>query len=287
MSSAKKNQKGLAGSSISREFLMTEANFKAIQGIAYKVTGINLSAHKENMIYGRLARRLRALNLNNFDQYVELLKIDDGPEQHDFVNAITTNLTSFFREGHHFDYIKDTLIPHLLKKNAKTRRIRIWSAGCSTGEEPYSIAMVFKSNPHLRDWDVKILASDLDSNVVNTCKQGVYNVDKADSIPSLYRRYIERSNGDEQVRIKDNIRDLIQFKQLNLLHAWPMSGPFDLIFCRNVVIYFDAETQTKLFDRYAGMLQPDGHLFIGHSENLHKVCDRFKGLGRTIYQRTI
>lgn len=285
MSQTSRKIESKAESLHSREFVMTGENFKVIQALSYEITGINLSAHKENMIYGRLARRLRALGLQDFSQYCALLQQKDSPEHHDFVNAITTNLTAFFREGHHFEFLKNTLIPELIIKNAKTRKIRVWSAGCSTGEEPYSIAMVLKSCPQLRDWDVKILATDLDSNVVSTGREGVYSIDRADSIPDTYKKLLSHKKGSDLVRMKDGLRGLIRFNQLNLLHQWPMKGPFDFIFCRNVVIYFDAETQRGLFDRYAQILQPDGHLFIGHSENLHKVCDRFDGLGRTVYKR--
>lgn len=266
---------------------MTKSNFKDIQKIAYEVTGISLSDHKENMIYGRLARRLRALKLTNFDQYCALLKIPNSTEIHDFTNSITTNLTSFFRENHHFEFLKSTLIPKLMRDNVRTKRLRIWSAGCSTGEEPYSIAMVISSFSALQSWDIKILASDLDSNVVNTCKQGVYNEERVAGIPDEYQRFLIRDENSGQVQVKDSVRKLIRFNQLNLLHDWPMKGPFDFIFCRNVVIYFDHPTQKKLFDRYADLLRSDGHLFIGHSENLHKVCDRFSALGRTTYQRKI
>lgn len=267
-----------------REFVMTKQNFEQIRKIAYRITGINLTEQKENMIYGRLARRLRKLGLTHFNDYCDLLLQEDSPEVNEFVNAITTNLTAFFRENHHFEYLKGTLIPSLMVKNASTKRIRIWSAGCSTGEEPHTIAMVLSSIATLKNWDVKILATDLDSNVVEKAKSGIYPSERSDSIPGDYHKFVQRAKDDESVRIRDSVRSLITFKQLNLLHDWPMKGRFDLIFCRNVVIYFDAATQRKLFDRYANILVPEGHLFIGHSENLHKVCDRFDSLGKTIYR---
>lgn len=269
----------------SREFTMTYKNFQHIKKIAYQHTGINLSDHKQNMVYGRLARRLRALGLTSFDDYIDLLEQEHSPEFGEFTNAITTNLTSYFRENHHFEYLKGTLIPELMSKNIRTKRIRIWSAGCSTGEEPYSIAMVFHSFAALRTWDVKILATDLDTNVVAKAKAGIYPSDRADSVPESYLKFLQRDKKQDMVKVKDEVRNLITFKQLNLLHDWPMKGPFDLIFCRNVVIYFDADTQRRLFNRYADILTSDGHLIIGHSENLNKVSDRFNNLGRTIYRR--
>ncbi|ACR11695.1 chemotaxis protein methyltransferase [Teredinibacter turnerae T7901] len=268
-----------------KEFPMTEKNFGMIKAIAYKLTGISLSDHKKNMVYGRLARRLRALRLNSFDQYCALIDQENCSEHVEFINSITTNLTSFFREKHHFDFMAGQLLPQLMRKNLKTKRLRVWSAGCSTGEEPYSIAMVLRSLASLSGWDVRILATDLDTNVVNKGKNGVYPVDRAENIPDEYRRFLKTDKNHEWVRVKSSVCDLITFKQLNLLQDWPMKGPFDIIFCRNVVIYFDAPTQKKLFDRYANILTDDGHLFIGHSENLHNVTNRFQALGRTIYKK--
>lgn len=273
--------------SCGREFQMSYENFKLIKNLAYKVTGISLSDHKQNMIYGRLARRLRALGLQTFDQYCSLLESDNSAELHEFVNAITTNLTAFFRENHHFEFLQNNLLPQLIKSNARTRKIRIWSAGCSTGEEPYSIAMVLRAFAPIQTWDVKILATDLDSNVVSKGKSGFYSAERISSVPEKYKKSLTINKRTEEVRVHDDVRNLITFKQLNLLHDWPMKGPFDVIFCRNVVIYFDAETQRRLFDRYAQILKPSGHLFIGHSESLNKICNRFDSLGRTIYQRKI
>lgn len=248
-------------------------------------TGISLSDHKRNMIYGRLSRRLRALGLSDFNQYCNLLEASPAAEKTEFINSITTNLTAFFREIHHFEYLARTVIPNLMRANAASRKIRIWSAGCSTGEEPYSIAMVFKSFSALKGWDVKILATDLDSNVVAKGAGAVYPIDRAEGVPDKYRQFFKRDKTSNNVQIKDSVRELIRFRQLNLLHEWPMRGSFDIIFCRNVVIYFDLPTQKKLFNRYADMLVDNGHLFIGHSENLYKVTDRFNSMGRTIYQK--
>lgn len=268
-----------------REFPMTDGDFKRIREIAYSMTGISLSDHKKNMIYGRLARRLRRLDIPTFKEYCDLLAEGAGEEETEFVNSITTNLTSFFRENHHFEHLKNTALPALFKRNASSRRIRIWSAGCSTGEEPYSIAMAVKSVPSLAQWDVKILATDLDSNVVDRARKGVYTVERIENIPDEYRKNFSVDKSQENVRVKDNIRELLTFKQLNLLHEWPMKGPFDIIFCRNVVIYFDADTQRKLFDRYANIMANNSTLFIGHSESLHNITTRFGSIGRTIYER--
>jgi len=268
-----------------REFPMTNRNFEQIKEIAYHLTGISLSDHKKNMVYGRLARRLRKLAFNNFNQYCDLIAQEHCGEHMEFVNAITTNLTSFFREKHHFDYLHDKLLPAICQSNKQTKRLRIWSAGCSTGEEPYSIAMVVKSLSTFNNWDVRILATDLDSNVVAKGKSGIYPMERAENIDQRYRGFLNRDKADASVKVKDSVRELITFKQLNLLREWPMKGPFDIIFCRNVVIYFDTDTQRVLFDRYADILSKNGTLFIGHSENLHNITKRFSSLGRTIYSR--
>lgn len=268
-----------------REFPMTSANFQKIKQLAYQLTGIHLSDLKENMIYGRLARRLRALNLDTFNQYCELIDASDSEEHSEFINAITTNLTAFFRESHHFDHLKKHLIPDLLEKNKATKKLRVWSAGCSTGEEPHSIAMVLASFPALNSWDVKILATDLDSNVLAKGRAGIYPHERGEAIPKDYQKFLQVDKTGQQVKVRDDVRELIVFNQLNLLHPWPIKNSFDIIFCRNVVIYFDLPTQKKLFDRYANQLVENGHIFIGHSENLHKISDRFCSLGRTIYQK--
>ena len=275
-----------AGSHLTREFPMSDHNFVRIKNIAYKITGINLTDQKKNMVYSRLARRIRDRNLNSFDQYCDLIESSGNNEITDFVNAITTNLTSFFREGHHFDYLKSTVFPFLLKKHAKTQRIRMWSAGCSTGEEPYSIAICLKESMPVKAWDIKLLGTDLDTNVVQHASQGIYSIDRVDGLDTpIKKKWFKTDSSGENALVASELKKIVTFKQLNLLDQWPMSGPFDVIFCRNVVIYFDKETQRKLFDHFADLLAPDGYLFIGHSENLSKVTDRFELIGRTIYRR--
>lgn len=270
---------------LNREFPMSDKDFSNIQALAYDFTGIRLSEHKKDMVYGRLSRRIRLLRISNFSDYCTLLSQDEHPEHNEFINAITTNLTSFFREPHHFDYLKTTAIPSLLKVNSRSKRLRVWSAGCSTGEEPYSISIVLKECVPT-NWDTKLLATDLDSNVIDHGRAAVYNKDRIDTIDECRRkRWYYHDKGDSFVKVKDSVRDLITFKRLNLLEPWPMKGPFDIIFCRNVVIYFDKDTQKRLFDRYADLLAPNGYLFIGHSESLHNVSDRFVSLGKTMYKK--
>ncbi|MDH5691881.1 MAG: protein-glutamate O-methyltransferase [Gammaproteobacteria bacterium] len=272
-----------------REFHFTERDFNQIRDYVKAHTGIKLSDAKRNMVYSRLSRRLRQLHLTKFKDYLELISDESGDELGHFINAITTNLTAFFREIHHFDYLKQTIVPHLLTANQATRRIRIWSAGCSTGEEPYSIAITLKeAMANVSGWDVKILATDLDTNVVAHAKRGVYSVERVEDLPeSKVRKWFRKGRGDQSgsVKVSPELQEMITFKNLNLMGAWPMKGPFDVIFCRNVVIYFDKETQRRLFDRYADHLSPNGHVFLGHSESLFKVSTRFKLIGSTMYQR--
>ncbi|MGE0370258.1 MAG: protein-glutamate O-methyltransferase CheR [Gammaproteobacteria bacterium] len=271
-----------------RELVFTDTDFDFIRRLVAEKTGIALSEQKRELVYGRLAKRLRSLDLQSFAEYCSHVE-GNAEELHELVNAITTNLTSFFREPYHFDYLRDTLLPALLRSNADSRRIRIWSAGCSTGEEPYSIAMVLRDAlSSAQGWDAKILATDIDSNVLARAQQGVYAEERASGVPERFlRRSFRRGQADNagMLKVCDEVRSLITFRQLNLMHDWPMRGPFDVIFCRNVVIYFDKPTQRRLFDRYADLIADGGHLFIGHSESLFKVCDRFTLIGRTIYRK--
>ncbi len=276
---------------MAKEFDFSDKDFQRVKKLVLEHTGICLSDIKHDMMYSRLAKRLRKLNLDNFSDYIDLIESGDESELGDFTNSVTTNLTSFFREQHHFDYLKTTLIPTLMKLNADTRKIRIWSAGCSTGEEPYSLAITLKETiPDNAGWDVKILATDLDTNVLETGSSGVYSMDRVNGISSaVLKRWFNKGKGEKEglVRVSNELRDMIVFKQLNLMGPWPVKAGVDIIICRNVVIYFDKATQSVLFDRYAETLRSDGYLIIGHSESLHKVTDRFKSLGKTIYQRIV
>ena len=272
-----------------KEFEFSDKDFNFLREFVKEQTGINLSDSKRELVYGRLAKRLRILKLGGFSEYCERLRGGDDTETVSLVDSITTNLTSFFRENHHFEYLADQLIPRIQKENHISRRARIWSAGCSSGEEPYSIAMVLKeSMPSTGGWDTKVLATDLDSNIVARAKSGVYDLARINSLPrNRLKRWFNKGKGDNagQIQVVPALQEMITFKQLNLMHEWPIKGPFDAIFCRNVVIYFDKPTQRVLFDRYADLLKDNGILFIGHSESLFKVSDRFKLLGKTIYQK--
>ena len=264
---------------------MTEADYRFISQTVYDECGIVLSDQKKDMVYSRIARRIRALKLSNFATYLEYLQNNKDLEFVEFINAITTNLTSFFREPHHFEFLKKTIIPEIKQNHRLDKRVRIWSAGCSTGMEPYTIAMS-TVNSFPSDWDFKILATDLDTNVLATAMNGVYEGNSVTGINDelLKSHFLHNAQGD-QYKVKEKLRRLITFKQLNLLENWPMKGGFDVIFCRNVVIYFDLETKNKLFSRYAEMLRPNGYLILGHSETMSREVTEFKPLGNTIYQK--
>ncbi len=274
-----------------QEFAFGDKDFRFLSSTIYEKTGIVLKDHKKNMVYSRLARRLRELKLNRFSDYCALLKSREGVDEVGFlINAITTNLTKFFREIHHFEHLKDVVIPEVSHMAAATgrNRLRIWSAGCSSGEEPYSIAMTLtQAMPRLATWDARILATDLDTTMVARGKAGVYPAAAIADLPGGYRsRFFGKAPGaGDTFQVAGGLKDLIAFKQLNLLGPWPMRGPFDAIFCRNVMIYFDEPTKAKLIDRFSGMLRPGGWLYIGHSETLLDVQSLFELKGRTVYRR--
>ncbi len=277
-----------------REFGFDDTDFDALRALVKRVTGINLADSKRELVYGRVSRRLRALGLANFADYRARLAGGDCAEMVQFCNAVTTNLTSFFREPHHFDLLRDRVLGARASDPHASRRIRIWSAGCSTGEEPYSIAMtVAAAIPAWRDWDIRILATDLDSNVLERARAGRYAAERAQQLggPRLatwfrpVRDAPERDAPEPAYQVSPELASLITFKQLNLMHEFPMAGPLDVIFCRNVVIYFDKETQRDLFARMARLQRPGDLLFLGHSESLFMVSADYALVGKTSYRR--
>lgn len=260
---------------------MLDAEFNYLAQLAFEQSGIVIGASKRDMLYGRIMKRIRHLGLASFSSYCQLLQDSYSGELSEFINAITTNLTAFFREDHHFDFLQKVILPELKYSN-KDKKLRIWSAGCSTGQEPYSIAMSIENQFHY--WDAKILATDLDSDVLTRANQGVYT--DLMGIPVGFRsQYCADMNNNHQYMMNDNVKQLITFKHLNLLSQWPMSGFFDVIFCRNVLIYFNDETKKKLIQRFYSQLKPGGYLFIGHSESLQSFNTKFSLVGQTIYQR--
>ncbi len=271
---------------------ITDRQFAFFQDFAKSQMNITITDHKRNMVFRRVAQRLRALGFDRVDDYCAFLQTReaDGETEH-LINALTTNKTEFFRESHHFDHLASVVLPAIMADPAaqRCRRLRIWSAGCSSGQEPHSIAMTLADGvPGLSAWDSRILATDIDTEMVERARQGIYRAEDMAGIPlSLRQKYVDPLANDRgYCRMAPSIRSQIVFKPLNLFDPWPMKGPFDAIFCRNVVIYFDKIAQKCLFDRFADILKDGGFLYIGHSESLCSITDRFKAVGQSVYQKS-
>ncbi|NOT11333.1 MAG: protein-glutamate O-methyltransferase CheR [Methylococcaceae bacterium] len=270
-----------------REFKFTVDDFNFLRKLSNEHSGIQVPDERFDMFYSRLSKRVRKLGLSNFQEYCQYLGQDPDHEFTEFINAITTNLTAFFRENHHFEYLRDVVIPELMQRNKSSRQIKIWSAGCSTGEEPYSIAITMLENVPA-DWDIKILATDLDTNVLQTASDGVYSEERVSGVSEQrLKRWFMRGKSSQmgQVKVRSELQQLIQFKQLNLMKEWPMKCQFDVIFCRNVLIYFDRETKAMLARKYADMLASHSWLFIGHSESLNQLSSDFSLVACTTYRK--
>jgi chemotaxis protein methyltransferase CheR len=266
-----------------REFSYSAADFEKVRAIIYRTAGINLSDSKKQLVYSRLARRLRALKIENFPEYLAYLE-ESAQEQEEFVNALTTNLTAFFREPHHFDILAN----YANKCNLQGRKLRVWCAASSTGEEPYSIAIALAEAFGSYTPPVEIVASDIDSNVLREASAGVYSLQRLESL-SLERKkqFFQRGKGNNagKARVVKELRHLIDFQKINLLDAsWPIKPPFDIIFCRNVMIYFDKPTQLKLLGRMTTLLKPDGLYIAGHSESFSQAAHLVKLVGKTTYK---
>ncbi|WP_394201313.1 CheR family methyltransferase [Shewanella waksmanii] len=268
----------------SPEFCITHADFKYIQKFMHSQVGIFIADCKQAMVYGRLSRKMRELDVFNFNEYQQLIETDPKIKM-EFINALTTNKTHFFREYHHFEYLEQQLVPQWIKR--RQQEVAIWSAGCSTGEEPYSIAASLnKCGAFEHIENINLLATDLDTNVLAQAKQGVYDIASLESIPANYLKsnFLKGKNGHvNQIKAKPCLCEHINFKQLNLLDKWPFDKQFDLISCRNVMIYFTRETQQQLIEHFCDHLKDHGTLFIGHSESVPSHCQRLKHLGKTIY----
>lgn len=270
---------------------LSTPHFNLIRRLALQEAGITIAEHKRSMVARRLSRRLNALGLSNFEDYCTLLCSEfRDREIQPMVNALTTNKTDFFRESHHFDHLADVSLPAFTSRSRNMqKRLRIWSAGCSTGQEPYTIAMtMIRSVACLDTYDARILATDIDTEVLAKAERGSYTLSELQGIPHHLRNsfFSAVPRQDGAFRAAPELRGLVAFRQLNLHGPWPMKGPFDAIFCRNVVIYFDHAHQCRLFDRMADMLAPDGYLYVGHSESLFRVTTRFQSVGHSIYRKT-
>lgn len=270
------------------EFPFTWSDFRKIAAIVHAEAGIVLGESKAHLVYTRLVKRLRAIGLRSFRDYCALVHSTEGTEERQaLIAAMTTNVTRFFREPHHFEFLGEEVLPKLADKVRAGGRLRVWSAGCSSGEEPYSIAMTIASAiPNAWDCDVLILATDIDPEMLARGRLASYPARGAGDIPlDCRRRWTESDPGDKsRLLICEPVRRLVRFKELNLLGHWPMTGKFDVIFCRNVLIYFDEATQNQVWRRFADRLQPHGHLMIGHSERILADDLPFELVSQTAYQ---
>ncbi|CAH1674474.1 chemotaxis protein methyltransferase [Hyphomicrobiales bacterium] len=273
------------------DITLTREDMGFIAKLVYEQAGIVIREHKEAMTRGRLARRVKALGMGSVAEYCAFLKTPQAAgELPELINAVTTNHTAFFRERHHFDHLRKDVMPRLLQDRAGRRgRIRIWSSACSSGEEAYTIAASCREVMGARsDLDFRILATDIDTDILARAEAGIYPVDLFERLPADVKPMLrlEAGAGRGEARISEDLRRLIAFKRLNLIEKWPMSGPFDVIFCRNVFIYFDAQTKASILDRFVAMLSPGGFLYLGHSESLPQPHPHLRLIGRTIYERT-
>ena len=281
----------LAPQSVQSDTTLSRDDMALVAKLVYEHAGIVIREHKEAMARGRLARRVKVLGLGSIAEYCAYLRTpaaaDEIPE---LINAVTTNHTAFFRERHHFDHLRKDVLPRLVQERAGRRgRIRIWSAACSSGEEPYSIAATSRDVIGQRsDLDFRILATDIDTDILSRAAAGLYPAEQFDRLPADLRPLLrlEGQSSRGEARIAEDLKRLIAFKRLNLIERWPMKGPFDVIFCRNVFIYFDTPTKAAILDRYVALLQPGGFLYLGHSESLPQPHPQLRLIGRTIYERT-
>lgn len=269
------------------EFPLTTADFNTIARIILAEAGISLSANKGHLVYSRLAKRLRALGLSSFNEYCAIITGNGGEtERQAMIAALTTNVTRFFREPHHFDHLKTQVLPPLLQQAKRGGRVRLWSAACSSGQEPYSIGMTLLSlMPDIGRYDVKILATDIDPNMLRDGREAVYPDSAMESVPAALKSRWFVNAGPGLVRAVDELRALVTFRKLNLIGSWPMQGRFHAIFCRNVVIYFSSETQAEVWARFVPLLEPGGVLYIGHSERVSGSAEqKLRSDGVTTYR---
>lgn len=271
------------------EYCLTAEDFRRISAMIHADAGIAMPAHKATLVYSRLAKRLRILGLKDFSEYCALVASAEGSgERQEMLAALTTNVTRFYREPHHFEHLRTQILPPLIASARKGGRVRLWSAACSSGQEPYSIALtVLSLLPDAAQRDIRILATDIDPNMIAIGKSGLYDRSAIEPVPSdLRQRWFAPVEGDRgMVRIADQARALVEFRRLNLIGDWPMRGTFQAIFCRNVAIYFDDPTQGKIWSRMVTLLDPAGALYIGHSERVSGPAERkLRSDGITTYR---
>lgn len=272
-------------------FGFKDENFRWISSIVHADTGIHLTSSKASLVYSRLTKRLRKLRIPHFDAYCTFIDSSEGvDERNNMISALTTNVTSFYRENHHFEDLRTRLLPNLLKRAAAGGKVRIWSAACSSGEEPYSIAIeILRLAPEAARHDIKILATDIDPVILDKACAGEYTKAVVQKLsPDIQTRFFNKSSLESgSQKVTDAVKRLITFKRLNLVEPWPVAGPFDVIFCRNVTIYFDPPTRTKVWEKFAGVLAQNGQLYVGHSERISGAASKLlESNGVTGYRRS-
>lgn len=262
---------------------LTEKQFRKVSHIVYHLCGINLKDGKQALVRARLIKRLRALKLPDFDTYLKYVESKNGQQELRFlIDVITTNKTSFFREPEHFNYLRDKILPKLTK-----RRLRFWTAACSSGEEPFSLGILLREClPDIDVKDVKILATDISTEILEKARISVYGEEDIRHLPSPFlQKYFTKVRGTRTWQVKEDVRAIVRLARLNLMDTWPMKGLFDVIFCRNVMIYFDKPTQETLINRFWNFLEPGGYLFVGHSEGLSAITHQFNYIRPAIYRK--
>jgi len=277
---------------LNENLVLSEQEFEQFSKLVYTHCGIDLHDGKKELVRARLSKLIRAGNFGSFSEYYDYVIADStGAAISELTDSISTNLTSFFREPQHFAFLTQTLVPEMLcrKTGQNTRRIRAWSAGCSSGEEPYSIAItLLEAIRNQGQWDLKILATDISRKILNRAQQGQYDDERISTIPPAVKSkylFAKRHNGQPLYHVCPNLKEIIVFKYLNLMENWPFQGPIDFIFCRNVMIYFDKSTQQRLVNRYWQVLERGGYLFTGHSESLTGIDHKFRYIQPTIYKK--
>lgn len=272
------------------EFPLTRRDLSEIAAMIYSDAGIYLNETKASLVYSRLSKHIRKLGLKSFRDYCNLVAAPEGAaERREMLSYLTTNFTRFFRENHHFEHMRDQVLPELFARAKAGGRVRIWSAACSDGQEPYSIALTVLSQlPNAADYDFKILATDIDPKILAIAREGAYDANALETVsPEMRRQWFREveAGGRRKWRVDDRVKRLITFNELNLMTDWPFKGKFDIIFCRNVVIYFDEPTQMRIWTRFADLLPTGGHLYIGHSERVTgDAKNRFDNIGITTYR---
>ncbi len=274
----------------SGEYPLTRRDLTEIAAMIYSDAGIYLNDSKASLVYSRLSKHIRALGLKGFREYCALVGSPEGAAaRREMLSHLTTNFTRFFRENHHFEHLRDEVLPGLIARAKSGGRVRIWSAACSDGQEPYSIALtVLSMLPNAADYDFKILATDIDPKILAQARAGVYDENALETVSLPIRKQYFREvdvAGRRKFQVDDRLKKLITFNELNLMAQWPFKGKFDVIFCRNVVIYFDEPTQMKIWSRFAALLPEGGHLYIGHSERVSgDAKNHFDNIGITTYR---